>query len=86
MLFGFGVVIKSFPCLELKDKCAQKSKKNHLDLPDPRPTGTIQVSFTSRVFPTALRESRMPEEEEVRVDVFLPSVGCCLSFEQHEAK
>uniref|UniRef100_A0A3Q3VLT0 Dynein axonemal assembly factor 4 n=1 Tax=Mola mola TaxID=94237 RepID=A0A3Q3VLT0_MOLML len=47
-----------------RGKCAQKSEKKHVHLPDPRPTGIIQVSFTSRVFPTALRESRMPEEEE----------------------
>ncbi|XP_065589825.1 dynein axonemal assembly factor 4 [Cyrtonyx montezumae] len=33
-------------------------------LPAPRPAGTIKISFTSRVFPTALRESRVAEEEE----------------------
>ncbi|CAM5145137.1 unnamed protein product [Eretmochelys imbricata] len=32
--------------------------------PAPRSAGTIKISFTSRVFPTALRESRVAEEEE----------------------
>ncbi|KAM9125141.1 dynein axonemal assembly factor 4 isoform 3-T3 [Pangshura tecta] len=32
--------------------------------PAPRSAGTIQINFTSRVFPTALRESRVAEEEE----------------------
>ncbi|KAM6058263.1 dynein axonemal assembly factor 4 isoform 2-T2 [Chlamydotis macqueenii] len=33
-------------------------------LPAPRPPATIKINFTSRVFPTALRESRIAEEEE----------------------
>ncbi|XP_021262866.1 dyslexia susceptibility 1 candidate gene 1 protein isoform X2 [Numida meleagris] len=33
-------------------------------LPAPRSGGTIKINFTSRVFPTALRESRVAEEEE----------------------
>ncbi|NP_001008674.1 dynein axonemal assembly factor 4 [Gallus gallus] len=33
-------------------------------LPAPRSAGTIKINFTSRVFPTALRESRVAEEEE----------------------
>uniref|UniRef100_A0A8D0GGN2 Dynein axonemal assembly factor 4 n=1 Tax=Sphenodon punctatus TaxID=8508 RepID=A0A8D0GGN2_SPHPU len=33
-------------------------------VPAPRAGGTIQISFTSPVFPTALRESRIPEEDE----------------------
>ncbi|XP_054858974.1 dynein axonemal assembly factor 4 [Eublepharis macularius] len=32
--------------------------------PAPRRAGSIQLSFTPRVFPTALRESRVSEEEE----------------------
>uniref|UniRef100_UPI00358F7CC6 dynein axonemal assembly factor 4-like n=1 Tax=Myxine glutinosa TaxID=7769 RepID=UPI00358F7CC6 len=32
--------------------------------PPPRPTSTISVTFTPRAFPTALRESRVAEEEE----------------------
>ncbi|NWS16290.1 DAAF4 factor, partial [Pachyramphus minor] len=33
-------------------------------LPSPRSAATIKVNFTPRVFPTALRESRVAEEEE----------------------
>ncbi|KFM03109.1 Dyslexia susceptibility 1 candidate 1 [Aptenodytes forsteri] len=36
-------------------------------LPAPRSAATIKINFTSRVFPTALRESRIAEEEEVRL-------------------
>ncbi|KAG7263689.1 hypothetical protein CRUP_007757 [Coryphaenoides rupestris] len=40
------------------------SRKEQVDLPAPRASGKIQIKFTPRVFPTALRESRVPEEEE----------------------
>ncbi|NWS39853.1 DAAF4 factor, partial [Probosciger aterrimus] len=33
-------------------------------LPAPRSAATVKINFTSRVFPTALRESRAAEEEE----------------------
>ncbi|XP_035011760.1 dynein assembly factor 4, axonemal [Hippoglossus stenolepis] len=41
-----------------------KTQKKRADVPAPRRTGNIQVMFTPRVFPTALRESRVEEEEE----------------------
>uniref|UniRef100_A0A672ZJP0 Dynein axonemal assembly factor 4 n=1 Tax=Sphaeramia orbicularis TaxID=375764 RepID=A0A672ZJP0_9TELE len=40
----------------------KKPEQKHL--PAPRAAGNIQVKFTPRVFPTALRESRVAEEEE----------------------
>ncbi|KAL2088840.1 hypothetical protein ACEWY4_015739 [Coilia grayii] len=43
-------------------KKGDKTQKGHL--PGPRCGGSIKVNFTPRVFPTALRESRVPEEEE----------------------
>ncbi|XP_037539040.1 dynein assembly factor 4, axonemal [Nematolebias whitei] len=41
-----------------------EKKKNWVEVPPLRPGRTIGVTFTPRDFPTALRESRVPEEEE----------------------
>ncbi|CAB1460200.1 unnamed protein product [Pleuronectes platessa] len=43
---------------------AVKPQKRRGNVPAPRRTGNIRVVFTPRVFPTALRESRVEEEEE----------------------
>ncbi|KAK2522070.1 Dyx1c1 [Columba guinea] len=47
-------------------------------LPAPRSAATIKINFTPRVFPTALRESRVAEEEEVRIALWF-SVRLLLS-------
>ncbi|XP_063044600.1 dynein assembly factor 4, axonemal isoform X2 [Engraulis encrasicolus] len=58
----------SVPQSSVKDGICQQGKKRfdkpEKVLPGPRCGGSIKVNFTPRVFPTALRESRVPEEEE----------------------
>lgn len=41
-------------------------------VPEPRSGGSISVSFTPRVFKTAARESKAPEEEEVGLLLLQP--------------
>ena len=58
-------------------------KKEMFDkpVPEPRSAGSISVSFTPRVFKTAARESKAPEEEEVWMQLLGPeSTGLSLSF------
>lgn len=69
--------MNTFLCLDQRDNSEAKSKKKQADLPAPRYAGNIQVSFTPRVFPTALRESRVPEEEEVRVSIPRSDLQVC---------
>uniref|UniRef100_A0A3P9Q5V5 Dynein axonemal assembly factor 4 n=1 Tax=Poecilia reticulata TaxID=8081 RepID=A0A3P9Q5V5_POERE len=47
-----------------KNNQGETLPKIRAQLPPPRTCGNIPVTFTPRVFPTALRESRVPEEEE----------------------
>lgn len=50
----------------------QEKKRNPPD-PEIRSIGRIDVQFTPREFPTPCRESKLPEEEEVKFLIFLSS-------------
>ena len=58
-LLQFFVLTMQSPSLEKKKDFLEKT------VPEPRASGSISVSFTPRVFKTAARESKAPEEEEV---------------------
>ncbi|KAM4748086.1 LOW QUALITY PROTEIN: dynein axonemal assembly factor 4 [Rhinophrynus dorsalis] len=57
-------VLFASPSKSCSQGTARSDKQKEKVLPPTRVTGCIQVQFTPRVFPTALRESRMAEEEE----------------------
>lgn len=59
------ILMNMFLLADQRSNSNAKSKKAQDELPPPRHRGNIQVTFTPRIFPTALRESRLPEEEEV---------------------
>ncbi|XP_069838580.1 dynein axonemal assembly factor 4 isoform X2 [Dendropsophus ebraccatus] len=44
--------------------CIQEKHKTEKIVPPTRKSGSIKIHFTPRIFPTALRESRIAEEEE----------------------
>ncbi|CAB4019610.1 Hypothetical predicted protein [Paramuricea clavata] len=62
-----GVKLHDGKKLSVKDdspKKFSKKVKKKKDVPPPRSTGTIQVTFSHRPFKTPSRESKAPEEEE----------------------
>ncbi|KAJ7380235.1 hypothetical protein OS493_010950 [Desmophyllum pertusum] len=50
--------------IEETQKTSKKKELFEKPVPEPRSSGSISVSFTPRVFKTAARESKAPEEEE----------------------
>uniref|UniRef100_A0A8B9KLP8 Dynein axonemal assembly factor 4 n=1 Tax=Astyanax mexicanus TaxID=7994 RepID=A0A8B9KLP8_ASTMX len=50
--------------ISIDNSTTSRNMQKQKDLPPPRSAGCIKISFTPRVFSTALRESRVPEEEE----------------------
>ncbi|MBN3270966.1 DAAF4 factor, partial [Polyodon spathula] len=54
---------KSVPECPRKRTMTKTGKSEEISLPAPRSAGNIKIQFTPRVFPTALRESRVAEEE-----------------------
>ncbi|XP_028411189.1 dynein assembly factor 4, axonemal-like [Dendronephthya gigantea] len=61
---GKSNVDKKIPSKNDSPKKFSKKVKKKKDVPPPRSSGTIQVSFSHRPFKTPSRESKAPEEEE----------------------
>ncbi|XP_073509096.1 dynein axonemal assembly factor 4 isoform X1 [Phyllobates terribilis] len=51
-------------CLDSAKPSVQEKHKTEKTMPPTRKCGSIKIQFTPRVFPTAVRESRLAEEEE----------------------
>ena len=49
--------------------CTVKDKEGEKKIPAIRKSATISVTFTPRVFATPMRESKVDEEEEVKLIV-----------------
>lgn len=56
--------VKKQPCHNKQRTAGKKKEMFDKPVPEPRSAGSISVSFTPRVFKTAARESKAPEEEE----------------------
>jgi len=62
---GFALLTNTLLHLDQRGDGEAKSGRKREAPPPPRPVGNIRVTFTPRLFPTALRESQVPDEEEV---------------------
>ncbi|CAH3169325.1 unnamed protein product [Porites lobata] len=64
MMTSYKPAVKVQPSHNNKRTTGKKKEMFDKPVPEPRSGGSISVSFTPRVFKTAARESKAPEEEE----------------------